>query len=391
MAASKKRDYYEVLGVERDATPEQMKKAYRKLAVQYHPDKNPGNKEAEEQFKELGEAYEALNDPQKRAAYDQHGHAAFDPRMRAGAGGARGGGGGFHDPGDIFREVFGGGGGGGGGGSIFEQFFGGGGGGDDEGPTQGENLRYDLEITLEEAVTGTEKELSFSKPMRCEPCSGGGAEKGSKTVPCQTCGGRGQVTRNAGIIMMRQTCPRCSGAGKVIERPCRTCSGEGRVNQKTSVRIRIPAGVDTGVRLRSSGNGAAGVRGAPNGDLHVMIHVQEHEIFGRNGRDLTCEVPIRFVQAALGGEIDIPTLTGKARIAIPSGTQSGSTFRLKTRGVKDLQGGGQGDLLVTVRAEIPQRLNAAQRAKLEEFAALCDENVNPQSKGFFEKARAFFK
>jgi len=357
MAASKKRDYYEVLGVERDATPEQMKKAYRKLAVQYHPDKNPGNKEAEEQFKELGEAYEALNDPQKRAAYDQYGHAAFDPRMRAGAGGARGGSGG----------------------------------GDDEGPTQGENLRYDLEITLEEAVTGTEKELSFSKPMRCEPCSGGGAEKGSKTVPCQTCGGRGQVTRNAGIIMMRQTCPRCSGAGKVIERPCRTCSGEGRVNQKTSVRIRIPAGVDTGVRLRSSGNGAAGVRGAPNGDLHVMIHVQEHEIFGRNGRDLTCEVPIRFVQAALGGEIDIPTLTGKARIAIPSGTQSGSTFRLKTRGVKDLQGGSQGDLLVTVRAEIPQRLNAAQRAKLEEFAALCDENVNPQSKGFFEKARAFFK
>ena len=196
MAASNKRDYYEVLGVERDATPEVMKKAYRKLAVQYHPDKNPGNKEAEEKFKELGEAYEALNDPQKRAAYDQYGHAAFDPRMRAGAGGARGGGGGFHDPADIFREVFGG--GGGGGGSIFEQFFGGGG-GDDDGPTQGENLRYDLEITLEEAVNGTEKELAFTKPMRCEPCSGSGAEKGSKTVTCQTCGGRGQVTRNAYI------------------------------------------------------------------------------------------------------------------------------------------------------------------------------------------------
>jgi molecular chaperone DnaJ len=177
----------------------------------------------------------------------------------------------------------------------------------------------------------------------------------------------------------------------VIERPCRACNGEGRVNQKTSVRIRIPAGVDTGVRLRSTGNGAAGVRGAPNGDLHVMIHVQDHEIFGRNGRDLTCEVPIRFVQAALGGEIDVPTLTGKARIAIPSGTQSGSTFRLKTRGVKDLQGGGQGDLLVTVKVEIPQRLNATQRAKLEEFAALCDESVNPQSKGFFDKARNFFK
>lgn len=387
--ADKKRDYYEILGVPRTASAEEMKKAYRKLAIKYHPDKNPGNKEAEEKFKELGEAYEALNDPQKRAAYDQYGHAAFDPRMRAGAGGGpRGGGGGFHDPADIFREVFGG---GGGGGSIFETFFGGGGGGEEGGPSRGEDLRYDLGITLEEAFSGVEKELRFTKPMKCESCNGSGAEKGSKVITCPTCAGRGQVTRNAGIIMMRQTCPRCEGAGQTVEKPCRACDGDGRTNQQTSVRIRIPAGVDTGVRLRSSGNGAAGTRGGPNGDLHVVIRVEEHEIFGRNGADLTCEVPVSFVQAALGHEIDVPTMTGKARIAIPAGTQSGSTFRLKSRGLKELQGAGTGDLLVTIKVEVPQRLNKEQRAKLEEFARLCDETVNPEAKSFFERARNFFR
>jgi molecular chaperone DnaJ len=380
-----KRDYYQVLGVERGASAEELKKAYRKLAVKYHPDKNPGNKEAEDKFKELGEAYEALSDPQKRAAYDQYGHAAFDPRTRAGAGGFRGGG--FHDPSDIFRDVFGG-----NAGSIFEQFFGAGGGGDEAGgPSRGEDLRYDLEITLEEAVNGTEKELKFSKPMRCESCSGSGAEKGSRTITCPTCNGRGQITRNAGIIMMRQVCPRCEGVGQVIEKPCRICEGEGRHAQQTAVRIRIPAGVDTGARLRSSGNGAAGPRGGPTGDLYVMLHVAEHEVFGRDGLDLTCEVPISFVQAALGGEIDVPTMTGKARINVPAGTQPGTTFRLRGRGVKEVQGSAVGDLRVRVQVEVPQRLDAGQRAKLEEFARLCDESVNPQAQSFFEKARSFFR
>ncbi len=385
--ADKKRDFYEILESTRSASAEELKKAYRKLAVQYHPDKNQGKKEAEEKFKELGEAYEILSDPQKRAAYDQHGHAAFDPRARGGGG--RGGGG--PDPSDIFRDVFGG--GGGNSGSIFESFFGGGGGGGGEeaGSSRGEDLRYDLEITLEEAFFGAEKDLRFAKSARCEPCGGAGAEKGSRVITCPTCKGRGQVPRNAGIIMMRQTCSRCNGAGQTIEKPCRSCNGEGRVNQQTSVRIRIPAGVDTGVRLRSARNGAVGVRGGETGDLHVVIIVTEHEIFGRKGFDLTCEMPVSFIQAALGGEIDIPTMTGKARIAIPAGTQPGNTFRIKSRGLKDLQGNGIGDLMVTVKIEVPQKLNNAQRTKLEEFARLCDETVNPETMSFLERARAFFK
>ncbi|HTI69059.1 MAG TPA: molecular chaperone DnaJ [Candidatus Limnocylindria bacterium] len=380
--SSQKRDFYEVLGVSKGATDEELKKAYRKLAVKYHPDKNPGDKEAEEKFKELGEAYEVLSDPQKRAAFDQYGPAAFDPRARAGAGGFRGGS--THDPFDVFRQAFGG-------SDIFEAFFGGGGGGDgDEGGGRGEDLRYDLELTLEEAVTGVEKEIRFSKNVRCETCTGSGAEKGSKVISCPGCGGRGQIMRNAGIIMMRQTCPRCGGNGKVVEKPCRACRGEGRTEQQTSVKIRIPGGVDTGARLRSTGNGAAGVRGAPAGDLYVVLVVRAHEIFQRDGNDLLCEVPISFVLAALGGELEVPTLTGKARITLPSGTQNGSTFRLKGRGVKDLQGYGVGDLRVSVTVEVPAKLNSAQRESLAEFAKLCDENVHPRAKGFLERAKSFF-
>ncbi len=384
---SAKRDYYEVLGAERSASAEDIKKAYRKLAIKYHPDKNPGDKVAEEKFKELGEAYEVMSDPQKRAAYDQFGHQAFDPRSRSG-GGARGSAGGFHDPFDVFREVFGG----GRGGDIFESFFGGGNGegGEPGGPARGSDLRYDMEITLEEAVSGTEKQITIHKPAACETCGGSGAEKGSKRVRCQQCGGRGRVVMSRGIFSIQQTCPKCEGAGEMVEKPCKTCSGDGRLNKAATITLRIPAGVDNGTRLRSNGNGEAGQRGGGTGDLYVVLHVAEHEVFKRDGDDLHCSIPIAFTQAALGAEVDVPTLSGKAQIKIPPGTQSGTTFRLKGRGVKNVQGYGLGDLLVAVAVEVPTKLNSAQRAKLEEFAHLCDDSVHPQGRGFFEKAKGFF-
>lgn len=378
-----KRDFYEVLGIGKGASDEEIKKAYRKLAVKFHPDKNPGDKAAEEKFKELGEAYAVLSDAQKRAAYDQHGHAAFDPRSRAGAGGFRPGAGGF-DPSDIFSQAFRG-------SDIFEEFFGGRSEErDPSGPQRGEDLRYDLRITLEEAVNGCEREIKFSKPSKCEPCGGTGAEKGSKVVKCPQCNGRGRVVMTRGIFSIQQGCPRCEGAGQVIEKPCRSCRGEGRVEASTTVRIRIPGGVDSGSRLRSVGNGAAGSRGGASGDLYVVLTVAPHDIFQRDGDDLLCEVPVSFVQAALGGEVDVPTLTGKARISVPAGTQTGTLFRLKGRGVKNLQDGSVGDLHVRVSVEVPTRLNAAQRGKLEEFGRLCDESVNPQAKSFFERAKEFF-
>ena len=377
-----KRDYYEVLGVERDASEEEIKKAYRKLAVKYHPDKNPGDKAAEEKFKELGEAYEALSNPQQRAAYDQYGHAAFDPRARAG-GGSRGGG--FHDPFEIFREVFGG-----GSGSIFDELFGGEG-RDPTGPQRGADLRYDMEISFEDAVLGCEKEIPVTKLESCESCRGSGAEPGSTAKTCSTCGGRGQVISSRGIFSIAQTCPRCDGAGRVIEKPCHACHGAGRRERASKIKIRIPPGVDTGARLRSAGNGEGGIRGGPAGNLYVVLHVRPHEIFQRDGNDLVCEVPINFVQAALGAEIEVPTLKGKANIRIAAGTQTGTVFRLKGKGVKNVQGYEVGDLHVRVHVEVPTHLNAAQRAKLQEFAGLCDENVNPQTKSFFERARELFR
>jgi len=377
-----KRDYYEILGVEKSATDEELKKAYRKQAIKYHPDKNPGDKTAEEKFKELGEAYEALSDPQKRAAYDQYGHAAFDPRTRAGAGG----GGGFHDPFDIFREVFGG-----AGGSIFEEFFGGESRRDPSGPERGRDLRYDLEITFEEAAMGAEKEISLSRLHTCDACNGTGAQPGSGVKTCATCGGRGQVVASRGIFSIAQTCPRCEGVGRVVEKPCRTCNGSGRREKATKVKIRIPAGVDNGTRLRSSGNGESGLRGGPSGDLYVVLHVKAHDLFQRDGDDLLCEVPVSFVQAALGAELEVPTLTGPAHIKIPAGTQGGTIFRLKGRGIRNVQGYGVGDLHVRVAVEVPTRLNNAQRAKLEEFAALCDSSVNPRSKSFFDRVKDFLR
>jgi molecular chaperone DnaJ len=380
-----KRDYYEILGVPRNAGEEEIKKAYRKQAVKFHPDKNPGDKQAEENFKELGHAYEILSDPQKRAAYDQYGHDAFDPRARARGGGFAGAGGGFHDPFDIFREVFGG----AGGGSIFENLFGGG--QDPSGPQRGDDLRYDLQITLEEAALGCEKEITVTKLDQCEECDGSGAEHGSKMRTCGTCGGRGQVLTSRGIFSIAQTCPHCKGAGRILEKPCKICHGDGKRQQTSKIKLRIPAGVEGGSRLRSAGKGEAGFRGGPAGDLYVFLQVKAHEIFSREGDDLQCEVPVSFVQAALGAEIEVPTLEAKATVKIPAGTQPGTVLRLKGRGVKNLQGYGQGDLHVRVQVEVPAHLNHAQKAKLQEFAALCDGQEAPLAQGFFDKAKKFFK
>jgi len=372
-----KRDYYEVLGVEKGVTIEEIKKTYRKLAIKYHPDKNPGDKTAEEKFKELGEAYEVLCDEQKRALYDQYGHAAFD--RRAGGFGRSGG---FHDPFEVFREVFGG-------ASIFEDLFGGGR-RDPTQPERGDDLRYDMEITFEEAAHGCEKEITVTKPERCDVCHGSGAEAGSQTRTCPTCGGRGQVISSRGIFSIAQTCPHCQGAGRVVDKPCKACKGAGRRERTSKIKLRIPAGVDTGSRLRSAGNGEAGFRGGPSGDLYVVLHVKAHEIFQRDGDDLLCEVPVGFVQAVLGAEIEVPTLDGKASLKVPAGTQPGTMFRLKGKGVKNIQGYGHGDLHVRINVEVPTHLSAAQKAKLQEFAELCNGNESPLRQSFFEKAKNLF-
>lgn len=374
-----KRDYYEVLGVARGATGEEIKKAYRKLALKYHPDKNPGDHTAEESFKEVSEAFEALSEADSRAAYDRYGHAAFDPRRRASAGA-------HHDPFEIFREAFGGMDTGG----IFEQFFGGGARQDPAGPERGSDLRYDLEISFEEAAHGCEKEISVTKLDSCEKCGGSGAQGEARWRTCGTCGGRGQVVTARGIFSIAQACPRCSGAGRTLDKPCPQCRGSGRAERASKIKLKIPAGVDTGARLRSTGNGEAGQRGGPSGDLYVVLHVRAHEMFQREGDDVLCEVPISFVQAALGAEIEVPTLSGTALIRLPPGTQAGTLFRVKGKGVKNLQGYGWGDLHVRVTVEVPAHLNAAQRAKLEEFAGLCDEKVNPRTQSFFAKAKKLF-
>jgi molecular chaperone DnaJ len=376
--ATTKRDYYEVLGVERAATEDAIKRAYRKLAVKFHPDKNPDDPHAEEKFKELGEAYDVLMDPDKRAAYDRFGHNAF---AQGGAGFGRGG---FHDPFDIFREVFGGGGG------IFETFFGGGAaGGEDR--QRGSDLRYDMQITLEEAAVGVEKEIEIRKLDTCDKCKGSGSESGSRTVNCPMCGGRGQVLSSRGFFQVSQTCPRCHGAGQIIEKPCTACQGEGRTEKPNRIKLKIPAGIADGSRLRSSRNGEAGIRGGPQGDLYVVVHLKEHPVFQRDEDNLYCEVPIAFSVAALGGEVPVPTLEGKASVKIPAGTQSGQMFKLRGKGIANVNGRERGDLLARVIVEVPTRLNAEQRHKLEEFANLCGEENTPMRKTFFDRAKEFFR
>ncbi len=382
MATGNKQDYYDLLGAAKGSTEEDLKKAYRKKAVQFHPDKNPGNKEAEEMFKKVSEAYEVLKDTDKRAAYDRYGHAAFQQ-----GGGQRGpSGGGFNDPSDMFREVFGQQGGGGG---IFEEFFGGGG-GQSGGAGRGADLRYDLEISLEEAAHGSEKEISFRKLGQCGHCHGNGAEPGSKRATCHTCRGAGQVTTSRGFFHVRQACPTCHGSGHRFEKVCAKCSGEGRVNETAKINVKIPPGVDTGNKLRSSGNGEAGTMGGEAGDLYIVVHVKDHEVFERQGDDLFCEIPIKFTLATLGGSIHVPTLQGKAALKIPGGTQSGTTFRLKGRGLPHLRGNAHGDQLIRVQVEVPTHLSAEQKKFLEEFARVSGDQEEPLAKSFFDKAKKFF-
>ena len=374
-----KTDYYELLGVDRNANDDALKKAYRKLAVKYHPDKNPGDKKAEAKFKEISEAYEVLKDPKKRSTYDQFGHSAFQNGMGGGSyQGASG-----MDPFDIFREAFGGGGG------IFEDIFGGTS-RNASGTQAGSDLRYDLEITLEEASQGTEKQIRYRRHVSCKTCGGSGAEPGTSKSNCPTCNGTGQISSNRGFISFRQVCPDCSGTGKIIKKPCKDCRGEGRVIDQSIVKVKIPAGVYTGSRLRSAGNGEAGINGGQSGDLFIIIIVKEHEIFERHENDLFCEVPIKFSLACLGGNIFIPTLFGKGNLKIPAGTQTGTTFRLKNQGMPSLRG-GKGDLLIRIQVEVPKKLSKEQRQKLESFSEACGDKGNPVSESFVEKAKKFFK
>ncbi len=377
------RDYYEVLGVSKTATPEELKKAYRKLAVQYHPDRNPGNAEAEEKFKELAKAYEVLSDPDKRKRYDQFGADAFS----GAAGGYGGGGYGGFSAEDIFSQVFGG--GGGGGGSIFEEFFGGGRRRSPNAARHGNDLRYDLQIDFIDAVFGVDKEISITKMGTCESCHGSGAESDSTKTTCSQCHGSGQVVMQQGFFSVSQECPRCHGTGQIISKPCKKCGSSGQTQEKKNLKVHIPPGVDTGSRLRVSGEGEGGVRGGSPGDLYVVIHVREHELFKRHGDDIQCDLPIPLSTAILGGTVDVPTVTGKAKMKIKEGTQNNSILRLQGKGMPSLRGGRRGDMYVKIVTEIPSSLTSEQRKALEKFDSLLQDKNNPLQNDFKRKAAPF--
>ncbi|BCK32158.1 Chaperone protein DnaJ [Vibrio cholerae] len=369
-----KRDFYEVLGVGRDASERDIKKAYKRLAMKYHPDRNSGDAGAAEKFKEVKEAYEILTDAQKKAAYDQYGHAAFEQ----GAGGFGGGGADF---GDIFGDVFG-------------DIFGGGRRGGGPRAQRGSDLRYNMELSLEEAVRGCSKEIEVPTLVHCDACDGSGAKKGTSAQTCGTCHGHGQVQMRQGFFAVQQTCPTCHGKGKIIKDPCNVCHGQGRKQKTKTLNVKIPAGVDTGDRIRLSGEGEAGEMGAPAGDLYVQVHVKEHHIFERDGNNLYCEVPVSFAMAALGGEVEVPTLDGRVSLKVPAETQTGRMFRMRGKGVKGVRSAALGDLIVKLVVETPVNLSARQKELLKEFEESCGGEAatkhKPKAEGFFNGVKKFF-
>lgn len=369
-----KRDYYEVLGVNRDADEEAIKKAYRRLAMKFHPDRNPDNPKAEEQFKEAKEAYEVLTDATKRAAYDRYGHSGIDPQA-----GMAGAGAGFSSFADAFGDIFG---------DIFNQARGG-----RSSVYRGADLRYNLEVSLEQAARGTETKIRIPTYEDCETCEGSGAKPGTSPRTCPTCDGHGQVRMQQGFFSIQQTCPRCHGSGKIISEPCPTCHGAARVKKQKTLSVKIPAGVDEGDRIRLSGEGEPGTNGGPPGDLYVQVRVKAHPVFQRDHDDLHCEMPISFATAALGGEIEIPTLDGSAKIKVPSETQSGKVFRLRGKGIRGVRSREHGDLLCHVMIETPVRLTDRQKELLHEFDAISQkdsERHNPRAKSWMDKVKEFF-
>lgn len=366
MSASK-RDYYEVLGVERNADADSLKKAFRKAAMQHHPDRNPGDKQAEEKFKEASEAYEVLSDPDKRARYDRFGHQGVE--------GFQGGGFNTVNINDIFGEIFG---------DIF-----GGGRGRGRQRNRGADLRYNLELTFEEAAFGTEVNVKIPRPKRCNECDGTGS-KSKQMRTCPTCGGAGEVRYTQGFFAVARACGQCNGSGHVVQDPCKACKGEGTVDAVSELAVKIPPGVDTGTRVRLAGEGEPGEHGGPSGDLYVVVHVKEHPLFHREEYEVFCEVPISFVQAALGAQLEVPTLDGMVKMKVPEGTQSGKIFRLKGKGVPHLHGNARGDQHVRVVVETPQNLSGKQRELLEQFAELSGEDINPHAKSFFQKVKQLF-
>ncbi|ETW12426.1 chaperone protein DnaJ [Roseivivax marinus] len=377
-----KRDYYDVLGLKKGASADEIKKGYRKKAKELHPDRNADNPDAESQFKEANEAYDVLKDPEKKAAYDRFGHAAFEGGMGGGGGGPRPGAGGPQgDFASAFSDVFD---------DLFGDFMGGGGRGGRSRAARGADLRYNLRVTLEEAYNGLSKTITVPTSVACGACSGSGAEGGAEPTTCPTCSGMGKVRATQGFFTVERTCPTCSGLGQIIKNPCNECGGNGRVQRERALSVNIPAGVETGTRIRLAGEGEAGMRGGPPGDLYIFVEVTKHEIFDREGVNLHCRVPVSMTSAALGGDIEVPTIAGgRSRVAIPAGSQSGRQMRLRGKGMPALRGGGHGDMFIELAVETPVNLTSRQKELLREFEDLSEDN-NPESKSFFKSVKGFW-